>query len=432
MLAGAAGRSRHEIERSLRFNSGDSAHLTRTPSSAGNSTTFTWSAWVKTVRSDSHETLFSATPAGNGTLQYDFILENDQLIVYGIDTFFVYQKKLSRAFRDRSAWYHLVVAFDTTDSTAEDRIKIYVNGERETDFATNQNPSASRTTGFNKTEEHSIGARTGYSGAQYFDGYQTEINFIDGLQLGPEYFGETDLETGAWIPKKYRGSFGTNGFYLNFADNSGVTATTLGKDSSGNGNNWTPNNFSVTAGAGNDSLLDTPTNNWCTLNPLNTDNVSTFSNGNLETVCNNASTSGGSIAVNSGKWYAEVVCTAKTAVNAMVGICTIRGFDGERQVDESQRGGSGHGYVMNATKLSGGASYGATWAVNDVIGIALDLDSAQNTVTFYKNGTSQGAINIDNAEYVFACSNGQASSTVTYAYNFGQRAFVYTPPAGYA
>ena len=114
MLAGAAGRSRHEIERSLRFNSGDSAHLTRTPSSAGNSTTFTWSAWVKTVRSDSHETLFSATPAGNGTLQYDFILENDQLIVYGIDEM---QKRST--FRDRSAWYHLVVAFDTTDSTAE-------------------------------------------------------------------------------------------------------------------------------------------------------------------------------------------------------------------------------------------------------------------------------------------------------------------------
>ena len=177
------------------------------------------------------------------------------------------KKSLSRAFRDRSAWYHLVVAFDTTDSTAEDRIKIYVNGERETDFATNQNPSASRTTGFppqNRRAQYWCQDRL--FGSSVFRRLSNRINFIDGLQLGPEYFGETDLETGAWIPKKYRGSFGTNGFYLNFADNSGVTATTLGKDSSGNGNNWTPNNFSVTAGAGNDSLLDTPTNNWCTLN----------------------------------------------------------------------------------------------------------------------------------------------------------------------
>ncbi len=227
------------------------------------------------------------------------------------------------------------------------RLKIYVNGQQVTAFDTETYPSQDTTWGWNGTQRHDLG-RYAYGSSLYFDGYMAEVNFVDGTALGASDFGETDLETGAWIPKKYRGSFGTNGFYLNFADNSGVTATTLGKDNSGNGNNWTPNNFSVTAGAGNDSLSDTPTNNWCTLNPLNTDNVSTFSNGNLETVCNNASTSGSSIAVNSGKWYAEVVCTAKTATNAMVGICTIRGFDGERQVDESQRGGSGHGYVMNA------------------------------------------------------------------------------------
>ena len=421
----------YNISRSLRFNDSDSAHLTRTPSSASNSTTFTWSAWIKINRVDSHETLFSATPSGDGTLQYDFILTNGQFNTYGLNSGFVWDKKLSRVFRDPSAWYHLVVAFDTTDSTAEDRIKIYVNGERQTDFATNTNPSLNSTTGFNKTEEHSIGGRTGYSGGQYFDGYQTEINFIDGLQLGPESFGETDPVTGAWVPRSYSGSYGTNGFYLNFSDNSNTTATTLGKDYSGNGNNWTPNNFSVSAGQGNDSLEDTPTNNWCTLNPFYTSDVSTYSNGNLDVVCNNASTAGGTIAVKSGKWYAEVVCTAKTASNAMIGVCTVDGFDGDRQLDESQNGGSGTGYVMNGTKLSGGASYGATWAVDDVMGIALDLDSAQNTVTFYKNGSSQGSIDIDNAYYVFCCSNGQGSSTVTYSWNFGQRAFSYSIPSGH-
>ena len=180
-------------------------------------------------------------PRSNGTLQYDFILENDQLIVYGIDTFFVYQKKLSRAFRDRSAWYHLVVAFDTTDSTAEDRIKIYVNGERETDFATNQNPSASRTTGLTKPKSTVLVPGQAIRELSISTAIKQRLTSL--MAYSNEYFGVTDLETGAWIPKKYRGSFGTNGFYLNFADNSGVTATTLGKDSSGNGNNWTPNNF---------------------------------------------------------------------------------------------------------------------------------------------------------------------------------------------
>ena len=142
-----------------------------------------------------------------------------------------------------------------------------------------------------------------------------------------------------------------------------------------------------------------------------------------------------------------MICTAKTAVNAVIGICTVDGFDGERQIDESQNGGSGHGYVMNGTKLTGGASYGATWAVDDIMGMALDLDSTQNTITFYKNGASQGAINIDNALYVFANSNGQGSdTTITYSNNFGNPPhsissgntdengygnFEYAPPSGY-
>ena len=432
MLAGAAGRARHEIERSLRFNANDSAHLTRTPSSASNSTTFTWSAWVKTNRSDSHETLFSATPSGDGTLQYDFILENDQLYVYGIETFFVYQKKLSRVFRDRSAWYHLVVAFDTTDSTAEDRIKIYVNGERQTDFATNSNPSASRTTGFNKTNEHSIGARTGYSGAQYFDGYQAEINFIDGSQLGPESFGQTDLETGAWIPRQYSGSYGTNGFYLKFADSSGVTATTLGKDSSGNGNNWTPNNFSVTAGAGNDSLFDTPTNNFCTANVLyapSSFSLMDFANGNLDVgqaATNKNCSITATFPMSTGKWYWEV--TNKGSQNfRCIGIQTVEAT--------AWRGTGTVLYRSDGQKFIDGTNslYGASYTTNDVLGFAYDADAGSLTV--YKNNTSQGVIFSSGAgkTYLPCVHDDNAGSGVTYFHNlnFGQRAFAYTPPAGF-
>ena len=221
-----------------------------------------------------------------------------------------------------------------------------------------------------------------------------------------------------------RNASGGTYIYMAFAD---TREAAFWKDVSGQGNHWTPNNLDY-----RDSLIDSPANNFAVMNPLldTTGNI-TFSEGNLKTVDTNASTSGSAIAVNSGKWFAEMVCTAKTASNAMVGICTVDGFDSDRQLDESLIGGSGHGYVMNATKLPGGAAYGATWAIGDVIGIALDLDSAQNTVTFYKNGSSQGAININNAEYVFCNSNGQGSSTVTYVSNFGQDStFSGARPAG--
>ena len=440
MLAGAAGRARHEIERSLRFNANDSAHLTRTPSSASNSTTFTWSAWVKTNRTDSHETLFSATPSGDGTLQYDFILENDQLYVYGIETVFVYQKKLSRVFRDRSAWYHLVVAFDTTDSTAEDRIKIYVNGERQTDFATNSNPSASRTTGFNKTNEHSIGARTGYSGAQYFDGYQTEINFIDGSQLGPESFGQTDLETGAWIPRQYSGSYGTNGFYLKFADSSGVTATTLGKDSSGNGNNWTPSGFQVSTPGGMDSMEDTPTNNWCTLNgAANSTGTRTLSDGNLQADLSGsgAKAVGTFLIPLSGKWYWEMMANDSNSNQAPGVLQHDSNFGTYDTSKAASYFPNGEYKIESANQVSGFSTYTA----QDIISFAVDADVSPPEIYFAKNGTWQNsadpaagtngfALTADK-RYLPYMQHGSGSSSSSGLFNFGQRQFSYTPPTGF-
>ena len=443
LLAGASGGAAgYEIQRSLRFNSGDSAHLARTPSSASNSTTFTWSAWIKVDGSTGTQTLFSAT--SSGTLQYDFILTSNQLNVYGIETVFVWNKKLSRVFRDPSAWYHLVVAFDTTDSTAEDRIKIYVNGERETDFAINTNPSASRTTGFNKTVEHSIGGRTGYSTGQYFNGYQTEINFIDGSQLGPESFGETDSATGAWIPKQYSGgSYGTNGFYLKFADNSGVTATTLGKDSSGNGNNWTPNNFSVTAGAGNDSLEDTPTNNWCTLNPLiaHSGTAGSYEEGNLRRKnSTNSSFAPGfsSIAVTSGKWYFE--CSGDTSIYVQVGF-----VDATEIASVSAGAGffnptRGWGYQSNGSIKGNNSSYTDSTPVaastsGDIIGCAVDFDSG--SAEWYVNGTQTGAT-LNFSSYLATGRAWHLGVAVTNAgtdivdVNFGQRAFdISSIPTGF-
>ncbi len=181
-------------------------------------------------------------------------------------------------FRDTSSWYHVVLSV-SPNSTAI----LYVNGTQVASGVTGASPSL-----FSSSGTNTIG-RYGDSASFYFDGYITEFYYIDGQKLTPSSFGETDPYTGRWKAKAYSGTYGTNGVYLNFSDNSGTTSTTLGKDSSGNGNNWTPNNFSVTAGTGNDSLVDSPTNygvgtgtvgNFCTWNPLI--NGDSAANGNLD------------------------------------------------------------------------------------------------------------------------------------------------------
>ena len=395
------------INQSLRFNDDDSAYLSRTPASASNRKTWTWSAWVKRGNIGSNQYLFQAriddsSTEGNKVTFY--FLSDNTIRVLNQTTVW---KQTSAVFRDTSAWMHIVLTVDTTNATTNNRVRIYINGE-EASYSTNAGPSLNADLAVNSTNPHYIGQEHG--GYSYFDGYLAEVNFVDGTALTPASFGET--KDGVWVAKDSSGlTFGNNGFYLPFDDSSAI-----GDDESSNTNDFTANNFSA-----HDVVPDSPTNNFATMSPLLTDtNNTTFSEGNLKTVNSAASTSGSSIAVNSGKWFVEMVCTAKTASNAMIGICTVDGFDGQKQLDESDNGGSGHGYVMNATKLPGGASYGATWAIDDIIGVALDLDSGQNTVTFYKNGSSQGAIDIDNALYVFCNSNGQGSSTVTYVSNFGQ------------
>ena len=254
---GSSAAGDYEVERSLKFNADDTVYLERTPSSDGNKRTWTFSTWIKRGKLTSLQTFFSA-----GSNNPDVIIKftpADQFEISRYGGSYTNQVTSTQKFRDPSAWYHLVGAVDTTQSTASDRVKMYVNGTQITDFANSSYPSEDyeypeiNDTGFsNKVGKHG-------SNSQNFDGYMSEVHFIDGLQLTPSSFAETDAITGEWKPKKYAGSYGTNGFKLTFSDNSGTTATTLGKDSSGNGNNFTPNNFSVAAGVGNDSLEDTPT-----------------------------------------------------------------------------------------------------------------------------------------------------------------------------
>ena len=434
-----AGSSGYQIERSLRFNSPDTAYLNRTPASAGNRRTWTWSGWVKrSALSAANNGIFSAGTSfgtNNDNLETISFTTSDTLeIASEVSGATQYRLITTQVFRDASAFYHIVIAVDTTQATSTNRIKLYINGVQIATFGTSTYPTQNYDCWANSTNQHRIGSRNQID----LNGYLTEINFIDGQALTPSSFGETNPVTGVWGPKRYAGTYGTNGFYLKFADNSNTTAATLGKDSSGNGNNWTPNNFSVTAGAGNDSMIDVPTpyadggngrGNYCTLNPLatNTVGVGTLSNGNLDFNIPNTFTVYGSVLMKSGKWYWEAVATGSNAVG--VGI---------KQANVLDRYSNTIYYMGNPLSLSGekyingtGSAYGAVWSVGDVVGVAVDVDGG--TVTFYKNNVSQGAIALSLASITELVPSFVSGAGVTFAgsANFGQRAFAYTPPTGF-
>jgi hypothetical protein len=454
-LASSAG---YQIERSLRFNSADSAYLNRTPASAGNRRTFTWSGWVK--RSALGESnLFSADTASGNTGYTAFVFNstnNLQLQVReaGANRFVI----TSSVYRDVSSWYHVVIAMDTTQATAANRRKMYVNGVEITAFGTSNDITQNFDTSVNNTVAQQLGvARTSGSGFEaYNNGYLTEINFIDGQALTPSSFGETDSATGVWKPKAYTGTYGTNGFYLDFADN--TSTTTLGYDAAGS-NDWTLNNFSVTAGAGNDSLVDSPTSygtdtgvggtvrgNYCTLNALWKNSAWSPTNGNL--TANMGSGTDGYVALGSfampageGKWYFEIVFTSgsPSGANQQVGIVPISGSYAATQVtntDISNGYSTTNGYAYNAggTKNSPAgrnATYtgAASWGVNDVVGVA--FDASAGTLTFYKNGISQGQAfsGITTSEGFYPAIADYAGLTVNI--NCGQRPFAYAAPSGF-
>ena len=241
-----------EVERSLRFiGEGTHHYLQRTPSSAGNRQICTFSCWTKRSNIGVNHCLASAYSANNDSDNISLTFRslssgNCSFRVVGYNYNF---RITNRLFRDISAWFHVVVAFDTTQSSADDRIKVYINGVQETSFSTSGNVTQNMNIAFNDTSVHRIGTQSNQL-SNTADGYIAEVNFIDGQQLTPASFAETDSTTGQWIPKDTSGlTFGTNGYRLQFADNSDTTATTLGKDTSGNGNNFTPYNFSVAVGS---------------------------------------------------------------------------------------------------------------------------------------------------------------------------------------
>ena len=430
LLTSAAGAAAgYQISRSVRFNSSDSAYLSRTPASAGNRKTWTWAGWVKRSKLGTNQALFSAPQSGGYPNTGIIFNSSDQLrfFVQDASSNYIVQRVTSAVYRDVSAWMHIVVAADYANTQA----KIYVNGSEVTAFATSTGPT--NTDGLINASGtvHVIGQ---FSNTYYLDGCLADIHFIDSQALTPSAFGEFDTN-GVWQPIEYAGSYGTNGFRLPFSDNS--TAAALGTDTSSNGNTWTVNNISVTAGAGNDSLVDSPVNgsqvdtgaggevvgNYATLNPIDP-TTATLSNGNLDCNLGNAATHvRGTIQISSGKWYWEITPTS-LAGNMLIGICVpTQVFNGDLIAS------GGFSYYNNGNKYSGGSasSYGASYTVNDVIGVAFDADAG--TLTYYKNGVSQGtAFTGLTAEYFPAVSDGSSGSASSFVVNFGQRAFAYQTP----
>jgi hypothetical protein len=433
----ANGPSGYNLTRSVRLRASASAYFNRTNASTTNQKTFTFSYWVKRGLLSSFQYLFGE---GNGS-------NDSTLAFYSDDTFAFFLDdgtsntglRTTQVFRDPSAWYHFVVAMDTTQATASNRIKIYVNGSQITAFGTANYPSQNSNWQINSTSPMTIGRARGGS---YFNGYMAEFNFIDGQQLTPSSFGSTNTLTGVWQPAPYTGSYGTNGFILDFEDNSALTTSSnvgLGKDTSGNGNYWTTNNISITAGVTYDSMTDVPTltiataANFAVMNPVTrpagAGAAFVTSGGNLN--CAVAYVGPDStIAMSSGKWYWEVIPTSSTSSNnPRIGIVPSNHgtYSGTSVGDPAGT----YGYASTGQKATGGTytSYGSSFTDNDVIGVALDMTAG--TIVFYKNGVSQGTAFTGLTGEFFASVGTGSSATMNLSFNFGQRPFAYTPPTGY-
>ena len=397
----AAAAGGYQISRSVRFNSSDSGFLSRLFSS-GNRKTFTFNCWIKRASlAASSQVVFGTGDAGtnNNGLAIRFN-SSHQLEVYDFGVSFNLELCATQVFRDVSSWGHLLVSIDTTQATASNRVKIFWNGSQITTFSTATYPSQNLDLLANYARNHSIGRGGDFDGI-YFNGLLADVFLIDSQALDPTSFGEFDTN-GVWQPIEYTGTFGTNGFHLPFSDNS--TAAALGTDTSGNGHTWTVNNLSVTAGAGNDSLVDSPTNygtdtgaggtvrgNYCTWNPLI--NGDTAANGNLD-VTND--TARGTQKLLEYDAYWEITSTGGTTTAGIVS----------------------DGGTTNTTTVANGKTYG------------FKLSAAGSLE--YINITDGGSFTsittgLTGIQFPYA----SAASATTGSLNAGQRPFAATAPSGF-
>jgi hypothetical protein len=461
----AAASGGYQVDNSLRFN-GSNDKLTITPGTAGNRKTWTWSSWIKRssysgIGGTTGETFFhcyDGSSSTRGLIQFqshDHVPADTIKFSTGGSGSFgeIYTAAVNR---DLSAWLHIVAVLDTTNSTATDRQRIYVNGVRLSVTVSNQ-VGLNYDGLINTTNEHEIGT---HGGGSFFNGYMAETVFIDGQALTPTSFGEFDEDSGIWKPIKVSGlTFGDEGFYLDF-ENSGA----LGADVSGNTNNFTVNNLTAI-----DQTTDTPTNNFATWNALLRLTDVTLSEGNTQAAGGNVSYHGtyASIVPTSGKWYAEFKIIAPTY--GQIGIITADTLiDGNRDVYSTSSNiywqdnvttikyyltdGDGTATSQGNAAVSGGSNSVATYTTNDIISIAIDLDNGKGY--FAKNGTFVNSSNPADGTNSFTLASDYANGSTwffggnnyTVQANFGNAPyaissgntdgndrgnFEYAPPSGY-
>ena len=430
----------YNVANSVRFNSGDSAYMHKALGTPTSTKIGTLSTWFKRAKLNQEMNLLGAETDTNsrGYLQLDDGT-NGILRFWWEEGGTVTNLITNRLFRDVSAWYHVVVAYDTSQSTASNRVKIYINGTQETSFSTETYPGQDVTTcpwnisGYNT----SVGAQKGGSGSYgtFFDGYQAETVFIDGQQLAPTEFGEFDSDSPTiWKPKDVSGlTFGNNGFYLDYED-----SANLGNDANG-GTDFTEVNLAAT-----DQSTDTCTNNFSTMNPLSS-SVSlssfTYTEGNLEAESDARRGAYSNIGVSSGKWYVEAKLISFTNGGSGTNLYGIGVAADTFHVlnDGIGEQASAVAYLGTGTKTvaNSTSSFGNTYAANDIIGIALDLDN--NKIYFSKNGTFQnsgdptsgstgtGAIgtvavgSTPDGAYFF--NSGHQENQAKWSFNFGSPAY---------
>jgi len=399
--------------------------IRKTFSGNGNRNTWTLSFWVKRGALGSQERLFSCDDTSSNNDDF-FVFDNEDNLVLGFYSSGYYAlKETNRVFRDPSAWYHIVITWDTTNSTAGDRLRLYVNGVRETSFLASTNPSSSANSFVNTTEAWEIGKRS-YNDTQFFSGSMSHVHFIDGTAYDASAFGETDATTGEWkIKTSPSVTYGTNGFWI-LKDGNTIT------DSSPNSNDWSSVSGTLT------KTEDCPSNVFANWNVL--DNIyfaGNFSNGNttLQSSSSNYAHCTTTLGMSSGKFYSEHKWTSGSNMRlGLVGKIATSNTDGlNGGTDEIYYDGNNGKFDTNGTSTT---SWGSTYAVNDIIGIAYDGDN--NKIYFSKNGVWQNSANPSNGTngmaipassttnqgfYFFSWSDNSSSSSSTIQANFGNGYF---------
>ena len=454
----------YEVSNSLRFNDDDSPNVSNNPGggsgSDGSRTQFSISMWVKRSRvSGTQQFLTSAVATNNFYGSIKFNSDNKiqiNLINSGSD-----QDEIvtNAVFRDVSAWYHLFFVFDKTQASISNGVKLYVNGVLQT-FGTTTYTQNQGYHFFRPGKTHYIGNFNGSEG--YFDGYMAEIHFVDGQLKAHTDFGETN-DNGVWIPKEYDGTHGTYGFYLEFKqtgtseDSSGIGADTSGNDE----------HFAVANLAATDITTDTPTNNFCTLNPLSAGSDmranGSFKEGNCELV--NGDTTGesngqkcsGTMGFANGKWYWEVKLISNTMTAGIVDSSISTTSDINLGSKNAVTYDSETGAINNISGAVQGETVSSQYDDDDIIGVAVDADNG--AVYFAKNNTYQnsgnptsGASKTGGATFTLGnqmlplAADNSSGSAGNHQYNFGNAPFSissgnadangygnfeYAPPSGY-